>query len=460
MTKRKPVVQFTDPYTRIVSLTALQKQILKAKAQYRWLVAILGRRSGKTTVAIERLIDACWSNPRPNEWPLAYIAPTYKQAKRIAWGRFKQHFAPGEAKFKESELIIHHIPTGSKIYLLGCDTNGDTIRGMGLWDAVIDEIKDIPKQFTTEVLRPCFSDTGGGCLFIGTPGVGKGLDYELFKRCESSEWSDWKGWNCSSAEAGLIPPEEIEAAKLELDPEVFQREYGAAFSFRQGLVVKHFSSENIQPIEFNGLNRVHISCDFNVDPCMWVLAHRSPPAYHFFDEIVKENINVIEMIDEFAKRYPPDSIKAGITINGDASGHNRSINTEKKNQTSYTIMRNRLAELGYSDVRVVVPTKNPPVMDRVESFNAKIMNANGQVFIFVAPRCKHLISNLENLRWIEGTSDIWEPTTREIQKDRSLKFVKHIYDAASYLVYQYDPIRPVTYAEDDGFIQHNMEFGI
>lgn len=412
-------------------------------------MAILGRRSGKTTIAIERLINSCWSNPKPKEWPLAYIAPTYKQAKRIAWRRFQTHFNRGEVKFNQSELTIEHLPTGCLIYLLGCDTNADTIRGIGLWDAVVDEFKDISKQFIQEVLRPCFSDTGGGCLFIGTPPRVKGISYEYWKRGREPGYPDWISWNVSSADAGLIPAEEIRIAKAELDPDVFNREYGAAFEFMQGLVVKHWSSENIQPVEFRHDSRLHISCDFNVDPCMWIVAQRFPPQYHIIDEIVRENTSVSEMVDEFERRYPPEDV-AGITINGDASGDNRSVTADKHNQTAYIAMRNRLFQLGYRDVKVAVRERNPSPLDRVDAFNAKVMNADGQVNLMVSPRCKWLIYNCENLAWIEGSSEIWEPTSRQIEKDRQLKFLKHIFDAASYLVEYYDPIKLIQTPEHSG----------
>jgi len=413
-------------------------------------VGILGRRSGKTTTAIEFLYDGLWDNPKPKEWPLVYAAPYRAQAKDIAWNRFKQHLHPDEAVFKESDLVIYHKPTGCSIYLIGCDKNPDRIRGWGVWRVVVDEIKDIPKYFMTDVLRPALSDTEGKGLIIGTPPKVKGISYEYHQRgLDYEKWPDWISWNVSSAEAGIISLEEIEKARYELDPESFEREYGAAFQFLQGLVVKHFSSENIQAVEYQSSARLHISCDFNVDPCMWVLAQRFPPKYHFIDEIVRENTTINEMCDDFARRYPPERVKNGITINGDASGNNRNVNTERKNETSYTILRNRLSELGFRDVRIAVRPKNPGVQDRVEAFNAKIMNANGETFIYINPRCKHLIANLENLHWVEGTSDIWEPTVKEIEKDRQLKYTKHIYDAASYIVEYYDPIRHISVEEND-----------
>lgn len=444
-------------------LTWLQKEIFEARKTHRWLVAILGRRSGKTTIAIERLIQSCWDNPRPQEWPVAYIAPTYRQAKRIAWKRFKQKFGKDEAVFKESELAILHKPTGCTIYLLGCDSNAESIRGIGLWDAVVDELKDISKTFLTEVLRPCFSDTGGRCLFIGTPPKTKGVSYEYFRRGIDPDYPDWLSWNYGSAQAGLLGEAEIQAARQELDSDTFHREYGAAFYFLQGLVVKHFSKENIRDVAYDPAHRLHIACDFNVDPCMWAIGQRFYGGrYHFIDEIVRENTTILEMADEFARRYPVGLVRSGITINGDASGNNRHVSAQFSNATSYTILRNRLIQHGYTDVRLSVRDRNPAPNDRIEAYNAKIMNADGQCSVFIHPRCKWLIYNHENVSWMEGSDppQVDKPTVNDIRKDRQKKFLIHILEAAQYMVEFYDPIRHEPVQMDAGTIAPDLEFWV
>lgn len=50
---------------------------------------------------------------------------------------------------------------------------------------------------------------------------------------------------------------------------------------------------------------------------------------------------------------------------------------------------------------------------------------------------------MENCRYIEGSSVIWEPTANEIKRDttNTIKFTKHPLDAVSYIVAKYDPIK-------------------
>lgn len=232
----------------------------------------------------------------------------------------------------------------------------------------------------------------------------------------------------------------IASLKTSYDPELWKiMVLGQDGDYTRGLVSYNFSDLNIQDTQYRQDQEIYLSCDFNVDPMSWVLAHRYNGEYHFFDEIVVENTNINECIDEFVRRYP--SHERGVVITGDASGNNRDVRTEQVGGTSYTQMVNRFNFHNYPGrVRVDVREKNPPIHDRVAAWNAMVCNTNGVRRVFINRRCKYLIKNLENLKYKEGTSEIHEPTANDIKKDPKQKFMKHIFDAASYLVEKYDPI--------------------
>jgi len=99
----------------------------------RFTVLVAHRRYGKTVLAINELLkrglQCKW--PRPQ---CSYVAPTYSQAQRIAWGYLKLYAGviPG-AKFNEASLRAE-IPLGDErgnltIYLVGAE-NADSLRGM------------------------------------------------------------------------------------------------------------------------------------------------------------------------------------------------------------------------------------------------------------------------------------------------------------------------------------------
>ena len=96
--------------------------------QERWRVIVVHRRGGKTTACINHLMrDAMLVDGSR----YAYIAPTYKQAKNIAWDILKSHCQEIEGvKFNESELRAD-FGNGSRITLYGAD-NPDSLRGIAL----------------------------------------------------------------------------------------------------------------------------------------------------------------------------------------------------------------------------------------------------------------------------------------------------------------------------------------
>lgn len=205
-------------------------------------------------------------------------------------------------------------------------------------------------------------------------------------------------------------------------------------NYSSGLVVKDFTKENIKDITYQPEMDLYISCDFNVDPMCWVLAHKTEDKVFYFDEIAMENTTTAKACEEICHRYP--NHKGQIIINGDASGDNRSCTSE---YTNYVIIKKKFLQYGY-DVDIRIKAFNPPIKNRVMAFNAKVKSAEGEICLFVDKKCEKLLYNIYNLRYREGTSRIDLPTYQQIKQSKELKFLSHPFDAASYLVDFYWPI--------------------
>src|SRR6266853_6968658 len=145
-----------------IRLKPPQWKVFRCPERFRVLVA--GRRFGKTFLALVELCQAAWA-PGRKVW---YVAPTYKQAKRIAWKTLKQMTKGYSAsKPNETDLTIE-LACGGTISLRGAD-NYDSLRGDGLDFIVLDEYASMAPEAWTEVVRPMLSDRQGKALFIGTP---------------------------------------------------------------------------------------------------------------------------------------------------------------------------------------------------------------------------------------------------------------------------------------------------
>ncbi len=142
----------------------------------RWAAIVLHRRAGKTTSAINHLQRDALLHPNTT---YAYIAPTFKQAKRIVWDMAKKYAqdVPG-VKFNASELLITY-DNGSKIMILGSD-DPDSLRGIALWGAFLDEYSQQSPIVFTQIVSKCLADHQGYCIFGGTP-KGKNHFFKIYQ---------------------------------------------------------------------------------------------------------------------------------------------------------------------------------------------------------------------------------------------------------------------------------------
>jgi phage terminase large subunit len=92
-----------------------------------------------------------------------YVAPTYRQAKRVAWKSLKQMTKPYWAKNPNETDLTIELFSGASISLCGAD-NYDALRGDGLDFIVLDEYASMAPEAWTEVLRPALADKERGSV--------------------------------------------------------------------------------------------------------------------------------------------------------------------------------------------------------------------------------------------------------------------------------------------------------
>lgn len=218
-----------------ILLTEAQKQI--ALDPHRFRVVNCGRRFGKTTLAVDQMI-ACAAF---KESRIAYIAPTFQQARDIAWEQLKKSFREAGATINESRLEIRTknvLGTESIIILRGWESI-ETLRGQLFDMIVLDEVASMKNFWLSwqEVVRPTLTDRKGEALFISTP---KGFNhfYDLFN-LENTD-NDFKSFHFTSYDNPNIPSEEIDTAHNQLTEDRFAQEYMADFRKTEGLVYKEF----------------------------------------------------------------------------------------------------------------------------------------------------------------------------------------------------------------------------
>lgn len=249
-----------------------------------------------------------------------------------------------------------------------------------------------------------------------------------------------------------LPASYIQNMKEAYDENYYrQMVLGQDVEFRDGLVVKNWTLANEDSsIQYNPRLPVYVTCDFNVDPMCWALAHRvtrphdGKSEYHFFDELCVPTVTTHECAQLLAERYKDHA--AGVIITGDASGNARRVEQSRISDVNYRVIQNVLGHYGIPNVVLNVPRANPAIVTRVETWCSLVKSFSHDVRIKVNPdKCKWLTWNMHNLKYVPGGEGviIHEPSPSDLKRDvsNSLKYTKHIFDAASYLVVQHDYIK-------------------
>ena len=389
-------------------------QNVVAQDKSRFKVLVSGRRFGKTTLAIREL---CYHARKPNQlcW---LVAPSYRQARQIAWNLLKKKLIElrWAKKFNEADLTCH-FKNNSFICLRGAD-NPDSLRGVGINYLVLDECADISEQSWTEVLRPTLSDTKGRCLFTGTP-KGHNWFYDLFQRGKDQTETEWSSHLYTTREGGWVDADEIEQAKNDLSEKVYRQEYEATWETFTGLIYASFDmSKNVRANAITEADKIlFVGIDFNVSPISAVIAVIRDNVIDIVDEIRIFGSDTQELCDEILTRYPNKKIIAF----PDPSCVQR--RTSAAGKTDLSILQN------YGFICKVLRS-HMAVRDRINSVNSKLCNANNVRSLFINSKCKNIVNTLVKQTYKEGTS--------VPNKQQGLD---HLGDALGYMISYLYPIK-------------------
>lgn len=393
------------------------------QARCRFKVVVAGRRWGKTQLAKISIIK----HARVRNRLIWYVAPSYRMAKQIMWPELISSIPKRWIKKINETVMSIRLVNGTTIELKGAD-NPDSLRGVGIHYLVMDEVQDIDPDAWKKVLRPTLASTGGHALFIGTPKAYNFL-YELFalgQKPDNQRLGKWMSWQFPTITSPFIPPEEIEAAREDMDEKSFNQEFNASFETMSGRVYHPFDRKiHVQKAQFNPNLPIWVGQDFNIDPMSSVIMQpQEDGSVWCIDEVVLFGSNTEEAAAEIERKYWRHLKK--IIMFPDPAGAYRQ---HARGESDLDILR----EKGFA--RQKFHRKHPPIADRVNSVNRMLRSADGKVRLLIDPLCKHLIQSLEQT--------IYKAGCRDVDKDAG---VEHSGDALGYCIQYQFPLRQVQIA--------------
>lgn len=208
-----PTVHLPRPY-------AAQAQIL-AEAQ-RFNVVACGRRFGKTTLGVNRLVDAAIRGQ-----PAAWFSPTYKMLAEV-WREVVRAVTPVTLRRNAQQHRLELL-TGGVIDMWSLDVP-DVARGRKYGRAIIDEAAMVATlgESWQAIIRPTLADLQGDLWALSTP-KGRNFFWQMWTWGNDPNQTEWRAWQMPTAANPYIAQTEIDAMRRDMPERTFAQEVLAQF---------------------------------------------------------------------------------------------------------------------------------------------------------------------------------------------------------------------------------------
>lgn len=339
-----------------------------------------------------------------------FAAPTRDQGKKIFWNDLKALVPPWAmvGKPRESELTIKLI-NGAEISVVGMD-KPERIEGRPLDWICCDEYGNMKATAWAENIRPALSTIGrpGRAWLTGVP-EGRNHYYKLALKAQEPDAAS-KGWGYFHWKSSEIcDPDEIAAARAEMDPLVYDQEYNASFLNFEGRAYYPFdrSIHAARRLEYDPKLPLIFCFDFNTSPGVAaVLQEQVDPIIGPFTAVIGEvwipsNSNTPAVCRKLVADWSHHT--GEVHLYGDASGGAKV--TSATEGSDWELVRRELRPAFPERIRYKVKNKNPPERVRVNAVNARLMTADGKIHLLVDPiKAPHVILDFEGVTLLEGGS--------------------------------------------------------
>lgn len=440
------IVGPTPRWTRLRE-HAEQSRLWNSTARFRVVPA--GRRSGKTELAKRFTILQALSQTEYDDAWYILSAPTHAQAKRIYWKDLLALTPKSllNRRPQTSELTIQLI-NGAEITVMGMDA-AERLEGTPLSGIVLDEYGNCREEIWGSNIRPALADRQGWAWLIGVP-EGRNHYFKAAERAKKLAAESalnntpliWDHFHWTSDT--VLPEEEIEAARAEMDPLLFDQEFNATFLSFSGQAYYCFDQtehcRSLRPL-YNPNSPLDFWFDFNVAPGVAGISQEfdMPGAAEFFrqpaltpsftavlDEIwIPTGSNTEIVCQRLIEKFP--NHKGSIRIYADATGAARTSTSVRG--SNLDIIRKVMNARFPGQVKWRVPKANPLERVRVNSLNARLRAADGKIRMLVdATHAPHVVNDLAGVT-------IKKDTNGELDKKSSPELT-HISDALGYRIHK------------------------
>jgi Terminase large subunit, T4likevirus-type, N-terminal len=365
----------------------------------RFNVLNIGRRWGKTTLAINELII----QPALDGFPVGYFAPTYSDLHDV-WIEVRSILHDVISVKNEQQKQLRLI-TGGVIDFWGMD-NPDSGRGRHYKRVVVDEAEKAKKfnEAWQGTILPTLLDLKGDAWILSTPKFGQTYFKQLFKHGRDNK-PNWASFNLSTYSNPHIDRDELEMIRQTMDELSFRCEILAedVDAVNNPFAYAFDEKKHVHSCSYNPSQEIALSFDFNVDPVTCIAAQDDGTTMRIIKEWAITNGDIYQLTDLIMASYPT----ALFLVTGDATGAARSAVTQG-NINYYTVIQSKLG-LGRGQMRQ--PRINPSIRDSRVLVNSILQNYP----VIIDPSCEGLIRDLKYVQ-VDGDQNIIKDRKDESRK--------------------------------------------
>jgi len=403
--------------------------------------------SGKSLALVRESLKLAYANPGR----LGLVgAPTYRMLEDVTMLTFLEVLETFEIPFtlRKSRKMITLTDCKSRVIFRSLE-HPHRLVGTNLAWFACDELT-FCKQASWEKLEARLRDPLARLRAGIAVWTANGFDWVYDRFIKQGHPGKYTGIRAEPFENRYLPEDYYENLKGSYDPLLYRQEVlGEYLSLFSGMVYHAFrgaqeTNGNVRPAEYNPRLPLCWAMDFNVRRMCSVIAQQSTdatnrPVISVLDEIVLPDSNTVATCNEFDERVSRileplekrGKLQIDVRIYGDAAGNSGSSKTG--DLSDYSLIRdffNKRSER----YRVTwhVPDANPTVRARVNAVNTALCDASGERRLFMAPHCKELATDFEQVAWAVNSST-------DIDKRKDPKRT-HISDALGYLVTRVAPV--------------------
>jgi hypothetical protein len=387
-----------------------------------------GQGSGKTLVG---MLCAIFLSRINKNCSGVIVSPTYKMSSRICQKAMldilngKHIISTNRIRhtFHKSEERVYFPQWNSEIYFSNAD-NPDKLRGSNLAWAILDEAGVISYDCYLEIEARVRDPRAKlkQILVTTTPG-----DYDWLEKVFPPETTDKKLYiNARTDENTFLESAYANDKREQYD---FKRQAryldGQYIDLYQDAIYYCFNKLKNVINNFNPLANlpVLVSCDFNRNPCVWLLAQMVQGKLFFFDEIYMESARTALMIEELKSKVLINRSPkyAALLMYGDSTS--LSIRNTAASYSDWELIDNAFANYPNYDNRVY---PNPFVKDRIVIINKELENGN----ILFTSNMKYTIEDMQKTMWAVNKHEKDKKTKDKARGERT-----HATDCVDYLTY-------------------------